>query len=210
MHPFVKILTFTFMVLLMNFIHGKLLFCLCLLVVCLAMLLEFKYFIVVIKRMRLFFVSIFIIYAFATPGEYLEFFSTNFILTYEGLGLGFVQIEKLVISLAALSLLLSTNSKEELMVGLYMLLSPLKFLGINADRFAARLLLTFEYVEVLASAKTNRLSFSQLEEMQSLSEEINMDRVVVLPSLSFNLLDKLLMAMISVLLFVLILFKVMA
>lgn len=210
MHPFVKILTFTFMVLLMNFIHGKLLFCLCLLVFCLAMLLEFKHFIVVMKRMQLFFVSIFIIYAFATPGEYVEFFLTGFAPTYEGFGLGLVQIEKLVISLAALSLLLSTNSKEELMVGLYMLLSPLKFLGINVDRFAARLLLTFEYVEVLASAKTNRLSFNQLDEMQSSSEEINMDRVVVLPSSSFNLLDKLLMAIFSVLLFALILFKVMA
>lgn len=210
MHPFVKILTFIVILLLMNFLHGELLLGLCILVSFFATMLEFKRFFVVIKRMRLFFISIFVIYAFATPGEYVAYFPIHFAPTYEGLNLGLVQIERLVISLAALSLLLNTSSKEVLMVGLYMLLLPFKFLGLKVDKFTARLLLTFEYVEALASSKSNKLSFNQLDDIHAESENLKMDRVVVLPSLPFNLMDKLMMIIFIGAAFALIAFKVMA
>ena len=43
------------------------------------------------------------------------------------------------------------NAKERLIVGLYALMYPLQFFGVDTQRFAIRLLLTFDYVEQLAS-----------------------------------------------------------
>lgn len=49
--------------------------------------------------------------------------------------------------LAGLALLLVTTSRESLIVGFYLLLSPLRVFKLNPERFAARLWLTLHYVE---------------------------------------------------------------
>lgn len=193
----------------MNLLNGQLLLLLLVIVCIAAARFESRHFLVLIKRMRLFFISIFIIYAYGTPGEYLWQSSVIFSPTYEGLNLGLMQIERLVISLAALSLLIATSAKENLIVGLYVLFSPLKLLGFQVERFAARLLLTLEYVEELASSKIPKFSFHQLDTMQFETENAHTDKVIVLQALPYRTVDKLMIVIFISIAFALIAFKVM-
>ncbi len=192
MHPVVKILCFLFVLLLVNILSNQLLWLLCFLTVIFAAKLNFYNFSRVIKRTKWLFISILAIYAFTTPGEYIQHFPLSFSPTYEGLELGFLQVAKLLVALAALSLLFANSSVEMLMAGLYMLLSPLKLLGINTERFTARLLLTLDYVEELTSKSklTPKFGFHQFEAFCETSDSISKQEIVLqLPSL--NLIDKL-------------------
>lgn len=194
MHPFVKILLFILILLLMNFLSNSLLWLLCIVVCAFAARQQFKTFMHVIKRMRWLFLSIFIIYAFGTPGEYVRQIPLGFAPTYEGCGLGLLQIAKLLIALAALNILFATSSKESLMAGLTMFLSPLKSLGLNVERFAARLLLTLDYVEELAVGKNFQLGFHQLDDIYLATESLQPEKVIVLQISPFKLIDKVVIA----------------
>ena len=143
--------------------------------------------------MRWLFLSILVIYAFGTPGELIPRFPVNFAPTFEGVQLGLLQIEKLLIALAALSILLASSSKEQLMLGLYMLLRPLKYLGLNIEKFAARLLLTLNYVEELASQNNSKFSFKQLDEIHASVESLPREGIVYFRKLPFKLIDKVMM-----------------
>jgi energy-coupling factor transport system permease protein len=153
-----------------------------------------------VRRMRWLFLSIFIIYAFGTPGELIPNFSVHFAPTFEGLQLGVVQIEKLLIALAALSLLLTSSPREHMMLGLYMLLSPLNLVGLNVERFAARLMLTLDYVEELAAKDSSHFSFRHLDEIDGFVENLPQANIVSFQKLPFSLIDKLMMVLLSVLL----------
>jgi energy-coupling factor transporter transmembrane protein EcfT len=137
MHPLVKILLLVLILSLMNFLSNQSIWVLCSLVCMLATWLQFGNLVRVVKRMRWLFASIFIIYAFGTPGEYIQWFPVNVSPTYEGCNQGLLQIAKLLTAIASLSMLFSTSSKAHLMAGLYLLLSPLKWLGFNVERFTA-------------------------------------------------------------------------
>lgn len=194
MHPFVKILTFIFTLLLMSIVNSCLLAGLCFGIAMLAVTLNFKSFWQVLKRMRLFFLSIFLIYALGTPGEYVWLSPASIVPTYEGLNLGLMQIEKLVISLAALSILFATSAKEHLLLGLYVLLSPLKYLGLSVERFTARLLLTLDYVEVIANSNKPKLVFRQLDDIHADKDELQGSRVIALHAMPYHMLDRLLIS----------------
>jgi len=190
MHPFVKILCFITLLLLINFLSNQMIWLLCILVSALAANLQFNKFIQVVKRMRWFFISIFIIYAFGTPGEYVRFFSSQYAPTIEGCVLGLLQITKLLIALAGLSILFARSSKEHLMVGLHLMLSPLKLFGVNIERFTARLLLTLDYVEELAVKGNFR--FHQLDEIHATATSLDVKKVIIFREQPFSLTDKLL------------------
>ena len=100
-----------------------------------------------IKRLKWFFLVLIIIFAFNTPGEYLMLSSVAIGPTYEGLQAGFTQALRIMVMLAALSLVLACNTRQQLISGFYFLFSPLKYLGLKVERFAARLWLTLHYVE---------------------------------------------------------------
>ena len=100
-----------------------------------------------IKRLKWFFLVLIIIFAFNTPGEHLLTTSTSISPTYEGFIAGFTQALRIMVMLAALSLILACNTKQQLISGFYFLFSPLKCLGLDVERFAARLWLTLHYVE---------------------------------------------------------------
>lgn len=85
--------------------------------------------------------------ALNTPGEHL-FVWHGIKPTYEGLEAGLTQVLRVTLMLAALSLILVNNTKQELISGLYFLLKPLSVIGLNIKRFAVRLSLTLHYVEV--------------------------------------------------------------
>jgi len=73
-----------------------------------------------------------------------------------------------------------------LMIGLHLLLSPLNLLGLNTNKFTARLLLTLDYVEELAAKEKFKFRFDQLDNMLSTTELVNKDRVIVLESIPFK------------------------
>lgn len=201
MHPFIKILWFILVLLLVNFLSNQLLWILCGLLCVFAVKLHLLSFLRVIKRMHLFFISIFIIYAFGTPGEYIQQFPLNYSPTYEGFQLGLLQIAKLLIALAMLSILFATSTKENLMSGLYLLLSPLKLLGLNIERFTARLILTLDYVEELAAKNKHQFNSHQLDDIYLTTDSSSTERVIVLQVTSFTLADKLMLVIFVISLF---------
>ncbi len=193
MHPLKKILCFILVLLLISVLDHLMLFSLMMLSFVMVLGLKVTSFLHAVRRMRWLLLSILIIYAFGTPGELIPAFSVNFAPTYEGLQSGFVQIEKLLIALAALSLLLTSSPREQMMLGLYMLLLPLKFAGLNIERFAARLMLTLNYVEELAAKDKNNFSFRQLDEIDASIESLPQTNMVSFKKLPFGFVDKVMM-----------------
>lgn len=198
MHPLVKILCFLMLLLLISTAGSTLLFCGLVLAVIVSYYLKIDAFPHMVRRMRWLFLSIFIIYAFGTPGELLPQFPVSFAPTFEGINLGWLQVEKLLLALAVLALLVTRTSKEHLMLGLYMLLRPLKLAGLNVERFAARLMLTLNYVEELAAEDKSGFSFSKLDEMDVLADAAPQNNVITFHDLEFRLLDKLVMALLTI------------
>lgn len=202
MHPFVKILLFTLVLLFSS--AAKLAYLAT--VACILLLAAFikhQNFLLVLVRVRWLLLSIILVYAFATPGELLPLFPLYAAPSYEGLMLGLTQLCRILIALAALHLLLSGSSKQALIAGLYMWLLPLKCLGLNVKLFAARLMLTLHYVEALAEQDKQRLSFTTLH--QAFEDKLELPiSTVHLQRVRFSLLDKSLLFLISVMLTVLI------
>ena len=165
MHPFVKIACFFFLLLLLQYLSPSSIAVLCGLVCLLAAVLNLPHFSQLIKRMRWLFVSLLLVYAYATPGEYLAFLPLNVAPSFEGLHLGLMQIAKLLIAVASLSALFASASKSQLMAGLWTLLSPLRLVGLNVERFTVRMLLTLHYVEQMAVQTRLKLDFSQLDKL---------------------------------------------
>ena len=206
MHPLVKILCFLMLLVLISAGGSALLFCAFVLAIFVLYYLKIDAFPHMVRRMRWMFLSIFIIYAFGTPGELLPQFPVNFAPTFEGISLGWLQVEKLVLALAALALLVTRTSKDHLMLGLYMLLSPLKLTGLNVERFAARLMLTLHYVEELAAEDKSGFSFSKLDAMDELADTPPQNNVIIFHDLKFYWLDKLVMVLLTMV-FVLIVYR---
>jgi len=190
MHPFIKILYFILILLLISVASNQIIFLLLIFLCIIVFSFHFKSFLRTVRRMRWLFLSILIIYAFGTPGELIPQFPVNFAPTFEGVQLGLLQIEKLLIALAALSILLTSSPKEQLMLGLYMLFRPFRFLGLNTEKFAARLLLTLNYVEELASQNNRKFSFKQLDEIHASVESLPREGIVYFQKLPFKLIDK--------------------
>lgn len=147
------------------------------------------HYLMVMLRMRWLFLSILVVYAFSVPGELIPLFPLRFAPTYEGLLLGAVQLSRLMIALALLNLLLSKSTKQELIAGLYLYLLPFRYLGLDAARFAARLMLTLHYVEKLTEQNMQLLSFSSLHQAFESDADVNMSSVD-LKLRQFNSLDR--------------------
>lgn len=152
LHPSIKILSVVMLAIAVNLAgYPMLLLIACMLAVFLVRY-KARIFWKMLRRVRWILASLVLIYAFSTPGEYValgNWLSEPWILapTYEGLSTGAMQFARLCIMLAGLSLLLATSSREDLIVGFYLLLRPLSRMGLSAERFAARLWLTLDYVE---------------------------------------------------------------
>ena len=119
-------------------------------------------------RSRWLLLTLLLIYACTTPGEYLPGLE-SYPLTYEGLHQGVLQALRLTVMLAGLALLLGTTGRDTLMAGIYRLIHPLRHIGVSPDRFTARLWLTLHYVEV--ERPQYRLPFWQRFERASEEQE---------------------------------------
>jgi len=100
-----------------------------------------------VKRLKWFFLVMWLIYVFNTPGKHLRWQLFSATPTVEGIQAGNMQMLRILVMLSTLALVLATNSKEALMSGFACLLKPLKWVGLDTERFAARLWLTMHYVE---------------------------------------------------------------
>ena len=190
MHPFVKIACFFFLLLLLQYLSPSSIAVLCGLVCLLAAVLNLPHFSQLIKRMRWLFLSLLLVYAYATPGEYLAFLPLNVAPSYEGLHLGLMQIAKLLIAVASLSALFASASKSQLMAGLWTLLSPLRLVGLNVERFTVRMLLTLHYVEQMAVQTKLKLDFSQLDKLALAPDEPGATPPLILAQQAFTWFDK--------------------
>ena len=197
MHPFVKIACFFFLLLLLQYLSPSTIAVLCGLICLLAAVLNLPHFSQLIKRMRWLFVSLLLVYGYATPGEYLAFMPLNVAPSYEGLRMGLMQIAKLLIAVASLSALFASASKSQLMAGLWTLLSPLRLVGLNVERFTVRMLLTLHYVEQMAVQPKLKLDFSQLDKLALASDEPDARLPLILAQPAFSWFDK---AMLSLML----------
>jgi energy-coupling factor transport system permease protein len=197
MHPFVKIACFFFLLLLLQYLSPSTIAVLCGLICLLAAVLNLPHFSQLIKRMRWLFVSLLLVYGYATPGEYLAFLPLNVAPSYEGLHLGLMQIAKLLIAVASLSALFASASKSQLMAGLWTLLSPLRLVGLNVERFTVRMLLTLHYVEQMAVQPKLKLDFSQLDKLALAPDEPGATLPLILAQPAFTWFDK---AMLSLML----------
>lgn len=189
MHPFVKILCFVLILLLTNTLRDQWLIVLCAGLCLMAVWSNKRNFLRIVIRMRWLFISLLIIYAFTTPGEYIPELLAYASPTYEGCVLGLLQITKLLIALASLSLLFASSSKQDLIAGLYMLLTPLKLFGLNPERFSARLMLTLDYVEEFAVDTNHKMTFNRLDAIHMTVNDMPSPQVIDLQLPSFNQSD---------------------
>ena len=98
-----------------------------------------------------------IIYGYVTPGHGLWQDAGLWSPTWEGLAVGAMQSLRLLTALLGLRLVLRQLTSDQLTSGLFVLLSPLAYLGVDVSRFAARLSLTMAYMQQLDSAKVREI-----------------------------------------------------
>ncbi|MDO9050205.1 MAG: CbiQ family ECF transporter T component [Methylotenera sp.] len=192
MHPIIKILSFILTLLLMNFLSNSLLHLLFIGVCMIAMSLQMRSFTRVVMRMRWLFISILVIYGLGTPGELIPHIPLDFAPTFDGLQLGLLHIERITIALATLNILFITGSKQDIILGLYILLSPLKYVGLNIEKFAVRLFLTLEYVEDFATQRHKPFDLNNFDHLYLSTDDVSSEKIVVFNQMPFRLLDKVL------------------
>lgn len=99
-----------------------------------------------LRRLRLLILVLFAVTLFMTPGAAL-FPHWGLYPTVEGVDLAFTQLIRLLGMLAVVTFLLASTDQRALAAGLLALLEPLAFGNPWPERFVARLLLVFDYLE---------------------------------------------------------------
>ena len=145
-----------------------------------------------LRRTRWIMLSLLLIYAYATPGDAVWAQLAEFSPTYDGLRDGLLQLFRLVCALAALAILLTLLTQQQLVSGLYALAYPLRYLGLSRERIAVRLALTLHYAES-AMLDTSVNWRNSIEQMLA-TAEIKQSSIE-LYSTPFTLRDSLLLVM---------------
>lgn len=108
-----------------------------------------------LRRTRWIMLSLFLIYAYGTPGQNLIEALGMFSPSRQGLGDGILQLIRLLAALAGLAVLLDRLHRQQLIAGLYTLFVPLQLIGLSRERVAVRLALTLHYAEVAMLRQTH-------------------------------------------------------
>jgi len=150
-----------------------------------------------LRRTRWIMLSLWLIYAYTTPGDTL--FSLPLSPSVDGLQEGGLQMMRLLVALSGLAILLDRLHRQQLISGLYSLFGPLQYLGLSRERLAVRLALTLHYAEVAMLR-----SVSWQESLRSLNagslKPATENKTMELPIARFALPD-LLLLVVSILLF---------
>lgn len=143
------------------------------------------------RRLKWFYLVMFAIFVFNTPGEHLISWPFHFKPTYEGLKMGLVQVLRIALVLALVSIILTRNTKQQLISGLYFIMKPLSLIGLDIERFSARLWLTLHYVEVpQVDTKDAPMPNNLIERLDRIfAEDENNDVVIELEKPIFTWMD---------------------
>lgn len=101
-----------------------------------------------VKRLRIFFLSLFIMYFWFTPGQLIWPMLDTWSPTYEGLTQGLQRISALIILVLGVESLLRLIDRAGLLTALYYLATPFQYVGVRRERFIIRVLLTLEAAEM--------------------------------------------------------------
>jgi len=115
-------------------------------------------------RARILLLAMFLIYAFATPGDAIWLSVGRYGPSLNGIHNGAVQAWRLAIMLASLAVLLASCSREALLSGIFHLIRPLSLFGIDPERIAVRIWLTLYYAENMPPFKISRNMFDTLSQ----------------------------------------------
>lgn len=137
-----------------------------------------------VRRTRVLLIALLLLYAFTTPGAPLFSGWEQASPSYEGVIAGMQQIWRLLLMMAALAAVLTYLSRAQLLAGIYVLLLPLKPLGVPVTRFAVRLWLTLHYAE--SAPRAQGLS-ARWESAQTLPR--NIESTITLEAPNFSVQD---------------------
>jgi energy-coupling factor transport system permease protein len=134
---------------------------------------HFRAVVVMLKRMRWLFLSIFIVYSWFTPGQPLIGGWITNAPTLEGVVTGALRALSLAAIVLAVGVLIRTLVREQLLAGILWLLRPLEVLGLPYERLSVRLALTLDYVhqvqDLYSSAATRSVESQENTLRQRLS-----------------------------------------
>lgn len=137
-----------------------------------------------LRRSRWLLLSLFGVYALATPGAPLWPGLPAF--TGAGLHAGALQTWRLVLLFAGVGLLQAVSAAEDLLYGLYVLLRRLKGLGVDAERIAIRIALTLQYA---GQGQTARPRGWQAQLDQALTPAVPGEAIITLQPQPFTWRD---------------------
>ena len=99
-----------------------------------------------------FFIGLFLLYLFTTPGQYL--FAWNIIhISLEGISLGLLQVWKFCLLVLVASLFTVTTSPTEITLGLERLIRPINLVGLSSHDAALMVTLALRFVPTLLHEK---------------------------------------------------------
>ncbi|KUG03419.1 hypothetical protein ASZ90_019207 [hydrocarbon metagenome] len=109
-----------------------------------------------------FFLGLFLLYVFFTPGSPLPCFPIGPVhITYQGLYLGISQVGKFLLLVLAASVLTMTTTQSDITKGLERLLRPIRIIGISSHNIAMMVSLALRFVPALVD-EMNSISEAQL------------------------------------------------
>lgn len=192
LHPATQILTWCVLVAAMQFLSPAHLLMAGGIVLLSGFALSRHKFVQLVRRTRWIMFSLWLIYAYSTPGRPVYEVLSPFSPSFEGLTDGGLQLMRLLAALAGLAILLDRLHRQQLMAGLYSLFAPLKWLGVSRERLAVRLALTLHYAEV-AMLRTQSWQDSLCSLTTENIEQQTGNRLMELPVYRFALADVLMM-----------------
>lgn len=133
---------------------------------------------VMLKRLRWLFLSIFVIYVFFTPGVLL-WPGVLWGPTVEGVLQGLSRVAVLVLIVAAVNVLLNSTEQAEFLAAVHWCLQPLSWFGFPHERLAVRITLTLDAVSAVREAyrhesRTQTTSKIEPNESQPVENKIQM------------------------------------
>lgn len=189
MHPAIKILVYFVLLLTLHFLADSVFWGVFATAILTAVLLQKNIFLTRCIRLKWLFLSIFLVYALGTPGEYIANSTWTLLPTKEGIYLGCLQVARLLLALSLLSILFYQTKAAELMLGLNTLLHPLRYFKLDVSKFIVRLLLTLSYVDQFTSKQLNKQHFFSL--LQEAKTPVSPEKLstIVLEQVAFRWVD---------------------
>ncbi|BBP03641.1 hypothetical protein TPL01_11800 [Sulfuriferula plumbiphila] len=142
-----------------------------------------------LRRTRWLLLSLLVIYAYTLPGENVSSLLGSLSPSVHGLQHGALRIARMILLLAALSVLVMHIPRTGLLLGIYRILCPLQLLGVDVERIAVRLWLTLHYAEAALGNK-QKINMKQRLDTLQLNEALpDAQSHIELPDLAMGRAD---------------------